>query len=167
VDIVAGLGVEHGRYRSESSIPESRRLLTLEQVEQVERLALERIRQAASEGILADAPRLIRVLYRWRNWGGDAEPRGWTEAESQSDDGLLRLLVGFQQRSWSSDRGDRYYIDPEVIRPFIDASSISERVEGLAGRESLTEIQQRAVQSFIDGLQRRAQGQDPALADEA
>ena len=111
VDVVFDLGREHGKYGRDPVLRNSRRLLTAAQLRLIEHVAVKCIRQAASDGTLSDAPALGSVLYRWRDWGNQIEPREWCASFTLSDAGLLRVLEAFQGRSDGTD-GTRFHLDP-------------------------------------------------------
>ncbi|HET6381899.1 MAG TPA: P-loop NTPase fold protein [Armatimonadota bacterium] len=89
VDIVANVDWQHGRYnmgparvwkRGESSDARSAQLLNARHVEELEGLALEKIRAAAKDGSLADSPVRNDILAHWRKWASDEEVTDWLRA---------------------------------------------------------------------------------------
>jgi predicted KAP-like P-loop ATPase len=160
VDVVSDLGLEHGRLNRRAIEPESRRILRFGQLEQIEKLSVERIRQAANEGILTEVPRLESVLYRWRDWAGEAEPRCWIEEYIRSDDGLLRILEAFQGYATDGETVN-FYLDPRRLESFVDPDLVIQRARVLQGRSDLTETQARAARTFVEGYDIWKQGGDP------
>lgn len=97
-------------------------------------------KEGARDGSLLSNPRLVSVLYRWREWGQEQDARVWASSVIQSDAGLKRFLGGFVQRSISHALGDavgrvKLRLNPELLSPFVDTAQISARVEGLLGMD--------------------------------
>jgi predicted KAP-like P-loop ATPase len=90
----------------------------------------------SQDGSLLSNPRLISVLYRWRDWGQEQDIRVWASSVIQSDVGLKRLLGGFVQRSITQAFSDvvgrmELRLNPVLISPFVDIALVATRVEGL------------------------------------
>lgn len=159
-------GQQHGKYGAEQPRPEEERVVSAEHLEELEKIALEKVRYAAEQNTLLQTPDLPHVLYRWRDWAGDAEVRQWVQKVISDDQGLMTFLEKFllQTFSWSwSDRVERihYRLDPKWLEPFLDPSQIIERVRSLAGNTGLTENQKIAINQFIQEFEMRQKGKDP------
>jgi predicted KAP-like P-loop ATPase len=161
---VAIVGQQHGKYGGRGDTPEEDRLLTPEHVEQLEQLAARRIRQAAEQGTLLGHPQLASILYRWRDWGTEAEVKEWVEHVAQTDDGFITLLQAFVNTIRSQTLGDmvtrsRLRLDLKQLEPFIAADEVVERVRTLAG-QNLPLEQQQTVDQFLLEYDAQKEGRD-------
>lgn len=93
------------------------------------------IARAQDESLLSN-PRLVSVLYRWREWGQEQDIRVWASSVIQSDVGLKRFLGGFVQRLITQTFSDvvgrvKLRLNPELLSPFVDIALVAARVDGL------------------------------------
>lgn len=158
------LGAEHGKY-DHPAVPESERLITKENLEELERLALQKISQAAEEGRLAVSPELPYTLYRWLDWDPDAAKK-WVQGIVATDEGVLSLLVGFLRKSHllrlsSGVQEAKYRLNPKWLDPFVDLDNLAGRVRQIRERADLSEMQRIALDQFIKEYELMQQGEDP------
>jgi predicted KAP-like P-loop ATPase len=161
---VGVLGQQHGRQGLEA-MPEQQRLISEPHLTDLEGRALDKIRSAAGDGSLLSMPEIARTLYRWREWAGEAEPSRWIEETIETEEGLLRVLQGFEGKGFvSSASGSSTYhkSDPGALAPFVAPDRIIQRVRDLSVRHDLTPEQKRAVDNFIRGYEMMEQGRDPS-----
>jgi predicted KAP-like P-loop ATPase len=154
VAFVSILGQEHGKYAGDDAQPEPDPLLTLDQQETLEALALTKVREAAANGALIDSPSLTRTLYRWRDWAGDAEPRDWVATLVPDNAQLARLFEGFLQVRVVAGVGNATAqqiptLRPDWLEPFVDVDTLAVRAQDLLTDDSMTDAQRRAVEQFI------------------
>jgi predicted KAP-like P-loop ATPase len=171
VDLAVMLGWEHGKYGG-SGPAGGAALLTLEQQEALEAIALRRIREAAGDGALIDSPRLAHLLHRWRQWGaeaGEAEVRRWVQEVIRSDEGLLRLLENYLSRgSVASAWGSRnfYRLDPRSFQDVLEVPALCRRARSLlGGGASPSPAQRLALAQLVRECSALEQGLDPADLD--
>jgi predicted KAP-like P-loop ATPase len=130
VRTVVSLGSEHGRYGGEADLPDERSV-TVEMVEELEKIALERIREVAKEGQLLDAPELANLLYRWRDWAGDSEPSQYlNNVIAENPANLRKVLAAF---GWLASSGPR--CDPRRLDPFLPSDKIIDQVRAIASND--------------------------------
>jgi len=163
---VATLGQQHGKYGAKQPEPEENRLISAQHLQELEKIALEKVRNAAQQDILLQAPELPSILYRWRDWAGEKEVKQWVQKVITNDKGLVKLLEKFLQKTFiqsSSDRVGRvvYRLDPQWLRPFLEPSSIIDRIRGLAETSRLTEKQKMAIRLFIQEYEKEQRGMGP------
>jgi len=115
VDVTTWLGVEHGRLEREP-LPEDMRTVNATQLGELEALAAGKISEAAQHPALSSDSLLNvysfgRVLYRWRDWGGQEQVVGWVERmlnevtdDSQVTDQQLTTLRQFAE-SYRASKG--------------------------------------------------------------
>ena len=166
VHVVAVLGQQHGKYGAKEPKSKEKVLITAQHLEDLEKLSLEKVRNAASQDFLLQAPKLPYILYRWRDWADEKEVKQWIQIIIKNDVGLARLLEKFLQKtySWSlSDRVEKreYRLDPKWLEPFVKSSQIIERVMSLIENPELTENQRLAIRQFIREYEMRQQGKNP------
>jgi len=163
---VATLGQQHGKYGADQPAPEEDRLISAQHLQELEKIALEKIRNAAKEDILLQAPDLLHILYRWRDWAGEEEPKKWVQKVVSDDKKLVEFLEKSLQRTFRFSSLDavgqvQYRLDPEWLRPFLDPSEIIDRVRRLFDKGDLSENQKIALRQFIQEYEIRQRGMDP------
>jgi predicted KAP-like P-loop ATPase len=168
-DEVATLGQEHGKYGAERPSPSEQKLLTLDELGQIEATLRNRLQQAARDGSLRDVPHLARMLYIWKELDSE-RPKQWVSDMVKEDSGLLILLDAFRQTSTVTTLGEvgktetRQWTDPEGLKPFVEPEELIERIRQLPEGRQLTEDERRAVESFVEGYELRSKGIDPRYA---
>jgi predicted KAP-like P-loop ATPase len=142
-----------------SSVPDASRenLFSEEQFHQLRNIALNRIREEAKTSALSKRPDLAMILFRWKDWDSDTEPRQYVAKLANTDEGLLDLLAGFVTIVRSTTGGSYTVLQipnirREHIANFINPDSITGRVESIkANRWSqLSPRQQIAVEAFLN-----------------
>lgn len=69
---------------------------------------LRQIRERAAEiSAMISEPDLMLLLYRWRQYGSEDEPRKWVEQAIRTDEGFVTLASRMMSRGTSSSWGDR------------------------------------------------------------
>lgn len=136
--------------------------VTDDDLKELHKICVEKIQNAAKAGTLAIHPKLLYILYRWREWASAAEPRKWVEGVIGSKEGLLSFLTAFLQRSTSHGMGDyvsreHWFISLKVVEDFIPAEVLNEKVAQLT-LEGLGEKEQKAVRAFQKAMKRRQEG---------
>lgn len=151
VDFVIVLELEYGK-RNAQSIPEDERLVTSEHLSELETIALNKIREVASEGKLEHAPRLGMILAYWRESKAD-EVRAWTARIATNKDSLASLieesfLEGYRQ-SISDKVGEvTYQLDPS-LHEILDSEEAITRVRELLASGRWTGEKKHAVEHFL------------------
>ena len=67
---VATLGQQHGKYGGQTK-PDEECFVIIKHLEELEKIALYKIKKVAENGELFKKPDMARILYRWRDWEGD------------------------------------------------------------------------------------------------
>jgi predicted KAP-like P-loop ATPase len=155
---VAVLGQQHGRYGGGRSREEL--LVTAEHLKELEDMAVQKVRDAAREGRLLHTPDLLHVLYRWKDWAGDEEPRQWAEGIAKDDQGLVELLEMLLQKHFT-DGTILHRLDPRQIEPFVEPSNIIDRARTMSEKTGLTDNQRTALGQFIREYEILQRGQNP------
>lgn len=124
--------------------------------------ALAKIRNAASNGILATHAKLVVMLFAWRrlNDGDSSEIRAWTDATLSNDNFVLTLARQIPTESWSygigfDEMGDRVSrrnlrVDLEPHREILDVPRFEARIADLLTTGGLKEQDRAALATFQD-----------------
>lgn len=106
----------------ESNDDNDKPVLSEDQLAQGQRTALQRIVEASRSQELLLHPRMLYLLYRWREWGDAEELRSWLRTQLSTGDAAVELLARFHTAVSSAMAGD--YVG--VVRSRFDASAFSE-----------------------------------------
>lgn len=151
VHTASSLARQHGKYGAQPQPPDQR-LLTIEHAEQLERIAVERIRSAATQDVLARIPDFVSVLYRWREWANEEEVKQWVQRSVATDEGLANFVNNCLGKVLSYTITDRvtrvsYRLDPS-LRDFIGSDEIT-RIERLVQEERWSDEKKSGVEQFL------------------
>lgn len=122
-------------------------------------LAVERIRSAAADGRLRKLANLKGVLYRWQEWGGEAEVKTWLAQETVGMTGalwLLRTFVSVMRSESDKVRFTRYILLNE-LEAFVSVEAVVQLTDAI-DVSSLDESDQRALRAFRQAVASRAEG---------
>ena len=155
-------GQQHGKFTSkqEQLDPEEKRTVNAVQLEELEKLACEKIREWAVSGRLNGHPNLISILYSWQQWCPDGEKAAseFAKAISASNEGVIQLLNAFVGKSYSHGMGDHvgrvnWRINLKSVADFVAVDELTAKVRTIIGSaefQRLSPDNQRALQTFID-----------------
>lgn len=167
VNEVASLGQQHGKYGGQTK-PDSECLISAQYVEELEKIALKKIQELTSQGKLLSVPGLAHILYRWRDWEGEASVRKWATQVTVPDKGLVEFLTGFLSKGYShtiTNRVERiqWRLDPKSLEPFINPSEIIDRCKTILNSSPnwLKDEKKIAVETFIKWYTLRKDGKNP------
>jgi predicted KAP-like P-loop ATPase len=146
--------------------PENNCLTTANDAEVLRTMALQRLREAAKSGDLKGHPRLVYLLYRWRDLAGDsgAEVQGWVNAQLSNDDMIVTLAKAFTSHGWSHSIHDTVaqrttIINVKGIEAILDKREFRARVDELAANRRLTGGDAEIVVAYRDGWRRQENGE--------
>lgn len=164
---VTTLGQQHGKY-SRQGEPDKECLVSIRQLEELEKIALRKIKQAVENDKLLRTPGMAHILYRWRDWQGDEPVRKWASNVITSDEGLVDFLTGFLSKGYRSTIHDRvskvqWRLDPKHIEPFVNPAEIIERCKNILRSlpDWLKDRKKIAVETFIKWYELRLKGKNP------
>lgn len=128
---VENLGKQQGKYES-SKMPEDQWFINSEQLAELEKIALEKIKESAANDELIKKSRAIQMLHRWRDWENNESVKEYVSGLISSDKGLADFLSLFlsQSSSWGRDdkvSREQWHLDLKSIESFV--GNISEIVE--------------------------------------
>jgi predicted KAP-like P-loop ATPase len=153
-------GQQHGKGSTRGDAePEDRRTVSSAHLEELERLAVEKIEAWAVRGRLDKHRNLASILFTWKRLAADGDwcPRTFVSGLIATDDGLVDFVTAFESRSYvyGSTDGEqvRYNMDLSSIEQFAEVGAIEPRLRAIASGESLEALPEqgrRAVQTFLD-----------------
>jgi predicted KAP-like P-loop ATPase len=155
------LGQEHGKYGAEKPAAAKPSTISVEELQELEGLALDKVRAAAKSGNLLEIPNLALVLRDWEACVGLDEVRKWVQESVDDDASLPRLLCAILSAQYANGKLE-YRLDPEWLQSYIDPSSIFDRAEKIAADTSLPELQRTAAGQFVLEFEIRRRGENPS-----
>lgn len=97
---VAVQGQQHGKYsQTKKSKPEEELTINATQLEELERLACNKIEIWANDGCLPKHRYLLSILYDWRRWGRLEQINKFVNRMIEADDGLIDFITSFLSKS--------------------------------------------------------------------
>lgn len=165
VDQVVVLGQQHGKYGEATPDRQEDQLVTAEHLQALEALALEKVRSAARDGTLDRVPRLLGILYRWRDWAGPEEVQRWVQQLVATDEGMLLLLerLVHTTRTWNvSDIAvqSQPMFSLNSLAAFAEPLPLAPRAQELAQNGKLTDSQRNAVTLFLRSVEDTGHGDE-------
>jgi predicted KAP-like P-loop ATPase len=113
------LHIVRSEHRREDS-QKTEYLITEARLPDFQALCVAQLRAFAEAGTLRDHSDLGWLLYRWREWAGDAEPCAWAATIAREPEGAIALARAFTQDVRSYGMGDRV----ATVRPTTNLSDI-------------------------------------------
>ncbi|MCU7804735.1 MAG: AAA family ATPase [Candidatus Thiodiazotropha sp. (ex Lucinoma borealis)] len=160
---VGVLGQEHGRLTSKSEEqikPEEEREMNVEQLDELEKLAAEKITKWSDEGKLNKHPNLASILYSWQRWDSENPDvsKQFVQNLIGTDEGLIDFITVFAGQSTSQTMGDyvsrkNWRINLKNLGDFVSVKVIEPRMRKIhssSGLNNLSDNQQKAIQVFLD-----------------
>jgi len=143
---------------SDTYMPREFRDLIPEQLDSLRKLVVNRIESWAKNGSLVDHPRLLSILYAWRDWGNEEDSKRYVDEITKTDRGLLSFLTSTLDKAISQAMSE-YQKNPswekylEDINAFILANRLELHAKTLFEDdyfEKLREREQLALMIFLD-----------------
>ena len=155
-------GQQHGKFRvkGEAADPKEKRSVRPEQLAELERLAATKINLWADDGRLRNHPKIVSIVYSWKRWlgEGDQSVASFIERMIGDDEGLIKLIAGFENKAfvqgWSDHIGRiEYRISLKTIEDFLQVKAIEPRLRAIALSANFATLpaeHQRVVKTFLD-----------------
>ena len=164
---ISFLGREHGKFGAGSRTP-AEQMVSRDQLADLERIALERIKQAEGDGELSSAPNLRRILYVWEQLAGaDQAPRSFVSLLVRCDRGMTRFLSSFLEQIVSSGMSDRvaqseWIINMPAVKPWVEPGELRDRAQALLNQQThwLKDKEKLALEVFLRDLEQAPGGYD-------
>ena len=117
-------------------------------------IALDAINIATRESVLALAPNLPLILYRWKEWGDASQVNEWIDATFMHDaHGAIALLEHFSQQVTSYGLRDkvarvRPTISFKALMDFVDLNRLAELIHTESSGK-VNEKQKQLIKAFM------------------
>jgi predicted KAP-like P-loop ATPase len=167
VSEIATLGQQHGRYGAKPE-PEGERYVDAQHLNDLEKLGLLRIRQAAKQHALLQAKEFRHILHRWEDWATKQEVCQWINEVTAADKGLAVFISRFVAVSFRQTMTDKvgtklHKLDYESLAHFLELPNVLERAKRIADDRALTEQEMAAASELVQEYERstRARPQPP------
>lgn len=153
----------HEHIESEDTfVPIEYRDITPEQLEQLKKLAVSRILYWVDIGRLSEHPKLLSILFAWKDWGEEDQCRQYVVEMTKEDKGLLAFLGAvFHEEVKEALMTDSPASKPgwktraSIIENFIDPNQLLPHAKGLfeaVSFEKLRETEQLALLIFLNAV---------------
>jgi predicted KAP-like P-loop ATPase len=143
---------------------DEKQLVTREHLEQLERLAAERIAEKAKDSSLVSQIDLARILVRWKDWDRSGQYEPWVKNLNSEEHFIVSLLtsilsVTLSQTMGFAGLGDRvprrtYRIDLKFVREFVDPQETQPIVSNLLRGNKLSARERTALETFLQELEK-------------
>lgn len=162
--IVNEVGVQdqqHGKYGlSKTKSPEDELTLNSDQLEELEKLACNKIENWAKDGRLRKHKNLPFILFDWERWGQKDEINKFVNNMIIDDDGLIDFIASFLSKSTSQGVSDyvgkiNWRISLKTIEDFIDIKKIEPRIRKIFSSTEFSKLgdrEQLAIKTFLDTI---------------
>ncbi len=135
-------------------------------VEQLKSLWCQRVGYCSQQAQFIEHPALAVLLSGWRHLGGEEETKAWWQQASETDQGLLRLIVAFTSESTSQTFGEyavrvNLRVNPKGMAFYGDIDEMAARVQGLLSAGKVPEAVAPAAKQFVIECARMKEGKDP------
>ncbi len=166
---------QHGTGKVGSKQPEEARWLERGDQEEIERIALHRIKRAIDDEALFQSNDPVQLLYLWSEIAGEDEARDWLASQVKDDKGLARILTLFlsSQVQWQLGDADKHVREPRMDLKTLEkllgsAEPIIDRARSIVDADWLTDMQRTAVNQLIKEYDELVKsGKDPESPVEA
>jgi len=139
-------------------LPVEHRNLSPENLFELKKLAIEKIKVWEASGRLAEHPKLFSILLAWQKWGDEYECRNYVESLTKTDKGIIAFLcsaletpiqqtITFSQKD--SDWG-KYVSAIETLIPIANLKKHARKLFEDGYFEKLREPEQLALLIFLD-----------------
>jgi predicted KAP-like P-loop ATPase len=152
---------EQGREHAEemdSYQPLEFRDLAPDQLDALQKLLVARIEAWAKNGSLTDHPRLLPILYAWRDWGNEEDCKQFVKQMTNTDKGLVAFLMATLDKA-IDEAMTKYEKNPvweqylKDINNFVPSHALSDHAKIVFEDpyfEKLREREQLALMIFLD-----------------
>ena len=154
-------GQQHGKYGAKSPDPEEKRTVNSEQLEELEKLACDKIESWAEDGRLAKHGHLLPILSMWKEWGQRDRINGFINNMIQNDEGLIDFITLFLSKTTSraiyTDYVDTIHwrINLESVEEFVDLNEVEPRIRRIFSSSNFEQWEDQkklAIKTFLDTI---------------
>ena len=154
----------HGKYGSEKkSKPEEELTVNATQLEELEKLACNKIEIWAKESRLSKHRYLVSILYDWKRWGRQEQVIEFVNHTIETDDGLIDFITSFLSKSTEIYGMSDYVIKInwriplKSIGEFVDLKRIEPRIRNMFASPNFEQMDDNdkrklAIKTFLDTI---------------
>lgn len=161
VNEVSVQGQQHGKYdQNKEPTPEEKQTVSPVQLEELEKLACNKIEIWAEDGRLSKHIHLPYILFRWKRWGNKEQINKFVNFMIQDDDGLINFITSFLSKTKSRCMSDyvikiNWQIPLESIKEFVDLKLIEPRIRNIFSSSKFKQLddndkRKQAIKIFLD-----------------
>ncbi len=152
---------QHGEYGSkETPEPEEKLTVNSEQLEELEKLACNKIESWADDGRLAKHRHLPSILFMWKDWGKRDKINNFVNNMIKNDDGLIDFITSFLSKSTSNGMSDYvgrkpWRIHLKSVEEFVDLKEVEPRIRKIFSSSDFDQFDDRkklAIRTFLDTI---------------
>ena len=150
----------------EAAAPPEKCLMTKEDTETTSSVALQRIREGASDGSILEVKDLAFVLFRWRHMAGESsqEVQTFCDAALGDDQSIVRFARAFLGESYIGQVGDHVSRREDQARvkgieTFMDANRFRERLSEVLTNSELNPDDRDVVERFLNAWKTKHSGE--------
>jgi hypothetical protein len=111
---------------------------------------LDRYRDTPPEELMR-VPELLSLLYAWMQGGRADEARGWVEAQTKTDAGLLAVLSSV--RGWATLNGVKYYpLRRRDLEHFLNFDLATRRLEVISRNDNASEAERARASELLEAI---------------
>ena len=155
-------GQQHGKYGAKSPDPEEKRTVNSEQLEELEKLACDKIESWAEDGRLAKHGPLLPILSMWKEWGQQDRINDFVNNMIQNEDGLIDFITLFLSKTTSraiyTDYVDTIHwrINLDSVKEFVDLNEVEPRIRRIFSSSDFEQLEDRkklAIKTFLEDVE--------------
>lgn len=155
-----------------SGMKDDKVIFDIDSLGELKILWIQRLRNLAFGGgdLLLKHTKLAEILRVWREWGDEAEVRGWCKQATATDEGLLNFLPSFCRHSKSQIIGDSAIkiqprLNPEWLEPYLNTAECAQRFSYFIQAEQVPENALEAVSQYLQEFGMLREGRNPDDVD--
>jgi predicted KAP-like P-loop ATPase len=160
--IVNEVGVQcqqHGKYGfDEKPEPPDKTTVNAEQLDELVKLALNKIEAWAKSGKLENHNHILSILFMWRRWSDPSHVVQYVQSLIADDNGLMQFIKHFLSDVRSHGMSDyvesiRWRINLESVEAFVDLNEVDKRLRKVRSAPNFKELEEKeqlAINTFLD-----------------
>jgi len=150
---------QHGKYAfKEKAEPPERTTVNSDQLDELVKLALCKIKSWAKDGRLENHSHLLSILFMWRRWDDPSHATNFVQSIIKDDKGLIHFIKLFLSDVRSHGMSDyvesvSWRINLESIETFVELGEIDKRLRKIQESSAFNELEdkeKRAIKTFLD-----------------
>lgn len=144
--------------KKERASDDAKRLVDDDGYQKLKQSIIKKIKAYEKDGKLGSTPTLGNILYRWKEWETEQEPKQFVDKLITSNEGVMQLLDGFTTRHSSQGIDDKvaklkWVVSIDSMKPFVDIDKLKQLVDKLPEKfiKKLPDKQKDEIKSFNKG----------------